>query len=447
MRKLVLYLGIVFLITSCEKNVIGDFDPIPEPESPPVDTGEVVVGKKGAAFTNRAKDWSHKTSALKVHWMYSWGNVLREEIPDSVEFVPMFWGRSSVTDDNINRIKQLVDEGKVKYILGFNEPDGVTQANMTVDEAIDLWPRLEEIGVPIGSPATVSPDNDWMVEFMDRADEEGLRVDFIAVHHYGGSSVSNFIAKLNRAHANFGNRPIWITEFAVADWNATSQANNRYSVAEVQDFMNQVLPALESIEWVHRYAWFSGTNAPLVNSSLFNDDSEITPVGTQYALSYPNLNIGTGVDTNFEPEVDPDELVLNPGFETGLISPWGGFKNGVVGVSDSFTPYEGNFSGRIENGDGSLNQVITVETGETYTVSYFTSWRDPVTSNIFATIRNNADNSKIFDLPSVPFTTDWTESNFEFTVPDGITEIKIQFYKPSGFPPLYLDNVSIKVKE
>lgn len=440
MKKLFYFLTIVLLVISCKENGI-DVNPPP----PPNET--VFVSKKGAAFSNRAKDWSHKTSALKVHWMYSWGNVVREEIPDNVEFVPMFWGKSSVTDENINRIKGLVEEGKVKYILGFNEPDGVTQANMTVDEAVELWPRLEEIGVPIGSPATVNPDNEWMVEFMERAETESLRVDFIAVHHYAGLSVTNLINKLTTAHRNFGERPIWITEFAVADWNATSQANNRYSVAEIEDFMSQVLPALDDIEWIERYAWFSGTNPPLVNSSLFDDDSQITSIGQLYASQSPNTTIGTGVDTDFEPEVDPDELVQNPGFETGLIAPWGGFKNGVVGVSDAFTPFEGNFSSRIENGDGSLNQVIAVEVGTTYRVSFQSRWRDEVSQNIFATIRNNADNEKMFDLPQVPFTTEWTESIYEFTVPDGITEIKIQWYKPNGFPPLYIDNVSIKVKE
>lgn len=294
------------------------------------------------AFTNKAKDWSHKTSDLKAHWMYSWGNSISEAIPEDVEFVPMFWGKGSVNDDNINRIKALAEEGKVKYILGFNEPDGESQANMTVDEAIELWPRLEEIGVPIGSPATVHPDNQWMQEFMQRATEEGLRVDFIAVHFYGGPNPTNFISLLNKTYQLYDNRPIWITEFAVADWNATSASNNRHSVAEVEAFMAEVLPTLDNINWIHRYAWFSGTNPPLVTSALFNDDSEITSVGQMYANHQPNEDIGEGVDTNFEPEVDPDELLLNPGFETGSISPWGGFKNATVSASDTFTPFAGN---------------------------------------------------------------------------------------------------------
>ena len=41
-------------------------------------------------------------------------------------------------------------------------------------------------------------------------------------------------------------------------------------------------------------------------------------------------DIGPGTDTEFEPVVDPDNLFINPGFESGQIAPWGGFKNGVL---------------------------------------------------------------------------------------------------------------------
>lgn len=90
---------------------------------------------------------------------------------------------------------------------------------------------------------------------------------------------------------------------------------------------------------------------------------------------------------------------------------------------------------------------MPVDAGTTYTLKYYTKWQENVSSNIFATVRNNADNNKIYDLPEVPFTSDWVQSNFEFVVPDTVSEIKIQFYKPNGFPPLFLDEFSLKVKE
>jgi hypothetical protein len=38
--------------------------------------------------------------------------------------------------------KRLSCASGQKYILGFNEPDHVNQANMTLKAAADLWPQL-----------------------------------------------------------------------------------------------------------------------------------------------------------------------------------------------------------------------------------------------------------------------------------------------------------------
>lgn len=440
MKKYFAFLFSVLVLMSCEKNIIGDFE-----ESTFVDLTEDAVNKKGAAFTNRSLAWSHRTSDLGAHWMYSWGNKLAEEIPENVEFVPMFWGKGSVTQENIDRIKQLAQDGKVKYVLGFNEPDGAAQANMTVDEAIALWPQLESIGLPLISPATVSPSNEWMLEFMQKADELGLRVDYVGVHHYGGANVLAFVNKLKETYEAFG-RPIWVTEFAVADWNATSPEGNRYSEAEVVDFMEGALQALDDIDWVFRYAWFDGRNAPLYTSALFDDSTRITPVGEVYAANKPNLEIGPGIDTEFEPVVDPDELLINGGFEAGQVAPWQGFKNGVVGPATT-EPKTGNFCGRIENGDGSLFYVIDVIPDETYILNLFSKWSEPVSNTFAARIRNNSSNDLLFTLPEMSITDQWEEMTYEFTVPSDVNQLKIVFYKGQGFPPFFMDDVSMKVKE
>ena len=439
------YLALVIfsiLMVNCEKNIIGDFEDseyLGDEIEIPAD-----LAKKGVAFTNRAKAWSHKTSELNAHWMYSWGNALAEEIPENVEFVPMFWGKGSPTDENLDRIRQLIADGKVKYVLGFNEPDGAEQANMSVDEAIALWPKLEGLGVPLVSPATVNPTNAWMTEFMSRAEELGLRVDYVAVHSYGGSNVLSFINKLKETHDLYG-KPIWVTEFAVADWNATTPENNRYSEAEVIQFMQDATSAMNSIEWVHRYAWFDGSNAALATSSLFDDEAVISTLGNVYAAINPNSEIGPGQDTEYIPPVDLDELLVNGGFEAG-IAPWGGFKNGAVGAATT-EPLTGNFSGRIENGDGSLLQVVGVEAGKTYILKFNSKWRDPVTNSITPTLRNNSGNALLFKLDPIPLTDVWEETVVEYTIPAGVTELKIVFFKGNGFPPLFLDDVSLKEKK
>jgi len=68
--------------------------------------------------------------------------------------------------------------------LGFNEPDHPDQANMTVQQALDLWPHLTATGMRVGSPATAadpSSSGSWLEQFMDGAKARGYRVDFVCV--------------------------------------------------------------------------------------------------------------------------------------------------------------------------------------------------------------------------------------------------------------------------
>ena len=445
MKKFIYILFCSIVVLGCQKNEIG-VGPVPG-ESQVTNNPDTAIQKKGVAYTNKAKDWSYKTSDLAPFWMYSWGNELRDEIPDNVEYVPMFWGKGSVTDDNINRIKGLIADGKVKYVLGFNEPDNGTQANMTVDEAIALWPKLESLGVPIGSPATVGPDNPWMQEFMQKADAQGLRVDFVTVHSYGGLNVSNFIQKLKFAHETYGNRPVWVTEFAVADWSATTVDDNKYSMQQVVQFMQDATNGMNQIDWVQRYAWFDGNGRPaLASSSLFDENDNITALGDVYAAINANPDVGPGQDTQYTPPVDENEILVNGGFETGLIDPWGGFKNGIFSA-DAFT---GNFSGKIENGDGSLFQLAPVTGGKTYILKFASRWRDNLSTNVLKpAIRDNDVSGSaglLFQLDPVSTTDQWAETTFEFTVPAGTSTLKLVFYKVNGNPPFYLDDVSLQEK-
>ena len=60
--------------------------------------------KKGIGMAYREQTWSSRIARLKPFWHYSWNRQLRDEIPDSVEYVPMFWGSGSVNDEEINKM-------------------------------------------------------------------------------------------------------------------------------------------------------------------------------------------------------------------------------------------------------------------------------------------------------------------------------------------------------
>jgi len=283
MKNRLFCLFLFIIIASCSDKSSGI---APEKEEPATILKHPVSPKKGACFTTKNVTWSSKVSALNVSWHYSWGVDLDIKEPDSVRFVPMIWSKWSL-EKSLLKVDSLFKAGKVKHLLGFNEPDGKEQANLTVEESLTYWPKLMALNIPLGSPACVHADNDWMKGFMAKVEEKGYRVDFVCVHWYGGANAQSLTDHLKAIHDLY-NRPIWLTEFAPADWSATSPATSKITKSKALAFMQEILPALEKIDYVQRYSWFSADpgSATLGNSALFDSAGKLTPLGEFYSKFY-----------------------------------------------------------------------------------------------------------------------------------------------------------------
>ncbi|MBQ0827519.1 glycosyl hydrolase [Streptomyces tagetis] len=193
----------------------------------------------------------------RASWYYNWtsstGPVTR---PEGVDYVPMIWGPGSVTDAELGA---AAAEGR--ELLGFNEPDMAGQADMSPEQALDLWPRLEATGLRLGAPAVAfggDVEGGWLDRFMKGAEQRGLRVDFIPLHWYGGDFGPDAPNQLRRyleaVHERY-RKPIWLTEYALTDF---SQATPRYpSPREQTDFVTSSTRMLDSLDFVERYAWFT----------------------------------------------------------------------------------------------------------------------------------------------------------------------------------------------
>jgi hypothetical protein len=262
-------------------------------------------GKKGICLTMRkagekgsAEGNLPRLKKVNPYWSYSWGWDQVPNQPANVEFVPMAWGAWSVDGLRKGLQKSVVPEiesGKVKRFFGFNEPDKPEQANMPYQAALKYWPQLEALGVPLCSPACANPEgiNDnsvqgvrgsWMKDFMKEADRRGYRIDYTGVHWYGGTHVQHFKDKMRRIYEKYGERPILITEFAPADWEARKLSQNRHKTEYVLAFMKEVLPWLERQDWVAGYSWFSFEHNQAVGhtSSLYDKNGNLTACGRYY---------------------------------------------------------------------------------------------------------------------------------------------------------------------
>lgn len=250
----------------------------------------------------------------KVKWWYNWAatpeNAVKNNYADyGFDFVPMAWNGNF----NETALREfLTNHPDVKYLLGFNEPNFAEQANLTPQQAADLWPTLEAIAddynlklvAPavnyspgnVDIPGTNDDGNPW--EYLDAFFEacEGCRVDYIAVHCYMkySSAFEWFIGEFERY-----NKPIWVTEWA--SWDEGGPAN----VGEQMNYLASTVRWLEANEKVHRYSWFIGRTSGGASAHPYIDilagDGVLTPLGGLYT-AIPSSDYRYAVPGKFEME-------------------------------------------------------------------------------------------------------------------------------------------------
>jgi hypothetical protein len=238
------------------------------------------TGLKGMGYGGTEWRTGKRLGQVNLDWYYNWSPAYG---PYPKNFVPMIRDNRKL-DRDLAKFTAQLSETKSKILLGFNEPDHKAQANLTVDQVIALWPRLEATGMRLGSPATISPNSDWMNEFMTKAKKLGLRVDFVTMHCYQWPKASSFFAKLDTLHDKWG-LPVWVTEYAVADWNATPTKKNIYSRNQVNEFMEETVKGMREREFVERFAWKTRVagDPVMASSTIYQTNGALTSTGKLYA--------------------------------------------------------------------------------------------------------------------------------------------------------------------
>lgn len=233
---------------------------------------------KGVGSISRV-DLPRDLGSVGVSWYYDWANYSAVAgLPDvpatpGVEYVPMMWGDwENETRFDIGG-PPSASIGQANVLLGFNEPDGVNQSNVTPARALALWPQLDATGCRLGSPAPAGDPTSqaWLATFM----AGNPRVDFICLHWYVeyNSGYTNLGDFLDHVHGLYG-LPIWLTE--------VGSLSGSYS--DNVALMDTVLPIVIARPWVERFSWFAlqpGTGFATVN--LVDSGGSLTASGTKYA--------------------------------------------------------------------------------------------------------------------------------------------------------------------
>ena len=257
--------------------------PAPKPSPSKAAPVTVTSQRKGVA-TWDATGVGQDLAASGASWYYDWGATPSGiTAPASTSFVPMIWGASDVTAATLDQVKS---EGDV--LLCFNEPDQSGQANMTVAQALDLWPQLEATGMTLGSPAVsfdAATPGGWLDQFMTGAKARGYRVNFITVHWYGGDfSTGPAVQQLEsylQAIYNQYHLPIWLTEFALTSYAGSTPTFP--TEAQQAAFLTALTTMLDGLPYVQRYAWFAlPVSAGSGTTGLFNQGPAATEVGIAF---------------------------------------------------------------------------------------------------------------------------------------------------------------------
>lgn len=241
------------------------------------------MSKKGFVCSSRDPNINTKINSLNVAWYYNWG-AKKSDISNNIPFTPMIWGKKILTSLDTPNLSILDIPNVDNILLGFNEPDRSDQSNISVTEAIQLWDQLKVTGRKLGSPAIAGnpiKSDSWLSQFMAHKQAD---VDFITIHWYApprSDSLLNIVDTLYKTY----NKPIWITEFSPADWNATVDTPTKYTAQDAIIFMNKVIPELNKRSYVERFSWKTrSTSDPYLGfAALFNDDGTLTSVGYAYS--------------------------------------------------------------------------------------------------------------------------------------------------------------------
>lgn len=231
----------------------------------------------------------------RIHWWYNWGANFDTKYQDTmnqenIDYMPLLFNTNVDVDSVISYIKNNI--ARIYYIAVLNEPNHIAQSNTTPRQAAQFWVQVERIaaetGVKIVGPALAwSGDNMtedevnlndpiiWMDKFIQEFKNlygREPRYDYINYHCYVGD-LGGFSASIERLYKY--EKPIWITEFNYySNGNGTEQ--------DQINFINQVVPWLESNDMVYRYAWFLGAKDKEQVYSLVNTNGTLTSVGQAY---------------------------------------------------------------------------------------------------------------------------------------------------------------------
>jgi hypothetical protein len=198
-----------------------------------------------------------------------------ESFLSGVEYVPMVWGKFAL--HNVSQMNTTFIRG-ARYIFSFNEPDHSGSSYLPPAEGAARWPDMVALAslfnLTLVAPCVSNFESgEWWLAAWHAACRNSTGApcahDHSCLHTYfEPADEGALFDSLARMHAAYA-RPIWLNEFACPPYKQCSAA------AQLA-FARAVVPRLEALPYLFRYAWFEARAAG--NESLLADGGNATNV-------------------------------------------------------------------------------------------------------------------------------------------------------------------------
>ncbi|KAG5179898.1 glycosyl hydrolase catalytic core-domain-containing protein [Tribonema minus] len=249
--------------------------------------------------------------ATGVRWYNNWNVTSQNATAFSrLAFMPMVWSRYGATHWLQAIQPPPTPGGPGSILLGFNEPNGQMQANMTPQVAASVWggvlDRAKELDFKLASPSPTKKGYPaallsgivWLQQFFAEADQlyntTNAGVHYINMHSYD-CNIATVKDRIDLVSATFNDTRVIISEVGCA---AAKLAGN---ATMMMDFMQQVVPMLEAHPRVAYYSWFNGLEKYAVSpasSSLFSRKNKLSALGLEYTKCVPKPQPATPPPTS-----------------------------------------------------------------------------------------------------------------------------------------------------
>ena len=316
------------------------------------------TSKKGIAG-NPGNSW------LNLNWWYDWN--LDQSSSRDLEYVAIrqnqYWPGLGTNWQSLG----------INTVLGYNEPDQTSQANMSISTAIGAWGDLLGTGLRVGSPAcSDGGPNSWLIPFVAQADAAGLRVDFVAQHYYQSHNPADASGCASQMYSfllniwNNTHRPIWITEWNNgANW--TDSQNPVPTYAQQQACIAAMVNMLETTPFVERYALYNWVEDP---RTLVTSSNTVTAAGTTYSNTISALSYSQAMPDNGTRGIA--EFL----FATNLWDTSGYYNNGMaIGAPSYSTGHISQAQSIVLDGANSYVQLpANIAKGSAFTFAAWVYW-------------------------------------------------------------------------